>query len=154
MQWYVQVCTGIDLPVKAIYRYVPVHIITCQHETVCTSMYQYVLVCTSMYWYIPAFTLISNSPIQSFPVTRYITIHQSTWKYMEVPKSPVYLDYDGTTRQLEVRSFQLGIMAATALMRRAEAAGGLSNFVVLPSHQQVCWTLSSEGLLDIDVAHL
>jgi hypothetical protein len=28
MYRYVKVCTGIDLPVKAIYRYVPVHIIT------------------------------------------------------------------------------------------------------------------------------
>ena len=81
-----------------MFQYERVHAGMNWYELVCTDIYLPVTVYTSTYWYIPAFTLISNSPIPSFPITRYMTIHQSTWKYMEVPKSPVYLDYADTTR--------------------------------------------------------
>ena len=96
MCWYVPVCFSMncyELVCTDIYLLV----------TVYSSMYKYTHSPVSMRQYVPAFTLISNSPIPSFPVTRYITIHQSTWKNMAVPKSPVYLDYEGTSRYKAVQ---------------------------------------------------
>ena len=87
--WYIPVHTKYIAVCTSTYYYVflqlPYH--TYQYDMVCTCMYWYVPVHTSTYWYIPAFTLISNSPTPSFPVTRYIkyiTVHGSTRKYPKV----------------------------------------------------------------------
>ena len=100
MNWYELVCTDIYLLVtvySSMYKYTHSPVSMTQYILVCTSMYQYILVHTSIY----SNFLLTNAV---FPVTRYIMIHHGTRQYNEVPKSPVYLDYDGTTRQKAVQS--------------------------------------------------
>jgi hypothetical protein len=91
LNWYVLVCTDIYLHVTiytGMYQYTQSPVSMKQYVLVCTSMYQYILVHTSIY----SDFLLTNAV---FP--RY-SIHHGTRQYNEVPKSPVYLDYDGTTR--------------------------------------------------------
>ncbi len=59
-------------------------------------MYQYVLVCTSTYQYIPVHTSIYSDYLLTNAVFPRYSTHDGTKQYNEVPKSPVYLDYDGT----------------------------------------------------------
>ncbi len=60
-------------------------------------MNQYILVHTSIY---------SDFLHTNAFISRY-SIHHGTGQYNEVPKSPVYLDYDGTRRYIKVQGFVL-----------------------------------------------
>ena len=87
MYWYVLVCPSMYwfiLVAYSMYQYEPVHTLTCWFVPVCSCMYQYVLVYSDF--------LHTNALISRY------SIHQGTLQYNEVPKSPVYLDYYGTSR--------------------------------------------------------
>ncbi len=99
MYRYIHVCTG-------MYQYVLVYTCRLQYIPVCTSTHIHLLVCSSMYLYelsrMNQYILVHTSIYSDFLCTnafisRY-SIHHGTRQYNEVPKSPVYLDYDGTTR--------------------------------------------------------